>query len=436
MTGIRIAAILAVAILTACATGTGPTAPSSSDSPFTLLVFGDHGYDLDYLEAKDRLPIRTLEEAIEHEREEWLEDKRPPEEFAPSSLVRLPSTGGYVAASGMMLVADAMRAHCRTVRCNAAVMLGDNIYPNGPTGGKDGVDDAKRFDEILLTPFRDFGTLAPDFRIYATLGNHDWRTSREAALSEVRYLETTKPFYMDGIRYRVQPPAGNGDVEIFALDTEVLLASTTVYDDALADDGSELPPTKVDVPEPWTKPANEDELRMVEWLERSLRESRARWKIVIGHHPLWSSAGSKFEEAKAMRRLLLPTLCRYADAYLAGHEHTLEIHTDSCATALPGANVPPLLQLVSGAAAKHRPLNSWFQAHQAKKSPELTTFFAKGIVWGFLHLTFHDKRVDVSVVTTPNDGSGTTALEYTRSFANRDVGSGPTGSQPVEVSRR
>jgi tartrate-resistant acid phosphatase type 5 len=405
---------LAVAMLSGCT-----TAPAPAPAPFTLLVFGDHGYHLDYLEAKERFPVRTLEQAIEYERQDWLHDKRPPAEFEPPSLVRLPSTGGYVAASGMMLVADAMRAYCRTVRCNAAVMLGDNIYPNGPTGGADGVDDAKRFHDILLTPFRDFGELAPGFRIYATLGNHDWRTSREAALGEVRYLETTRPFYMNGVRYRVQPPAANGEVEIFALDTTVLLGGTTVYEDALADDGSELPPTRIEVPEPWRKPSTEDERRMVEWLEESLRTSRARWKIVIGHHPLWSSAGSKFEEAKALRRLILPTLCRYADAYLAGHEHTLEVHTDNCVSAVGGSNVPPLLLVVSGAAAKHRPLNSWFQAHQAKKSEELTTFFAKGIVWGFVHLTFQADQMVVNVVTTPNDGSGTVAVEYTTSFARR-----------------
>jgi len=414
----------AAAILSGCVSAPPVTnktdAAASPEGPLvSLLVFGDHGYDLDYLEKKDREPSRTLEQAIELEREEWLEDKRPPEEFAPSSLVQLPATGGYVAASGLMLVADAMRTHCRSVRCDAAVMLGDNVYPNGPTLGADGVDDAKRFDEILLTPFRDFGTLAPDFRIYATLGNHDWRTSRKAALGEVRYLETTRPFYMDGIRYRVTPPASGGEVEIFALDTEVLLAGTTVYEDALADDGSELPPKEIEVPEPWTKPANRDERRMVEWLERSLRESKARWKIVIGHHPLWSSAGSKFEQAKAMRRLLLPTLCRYADMYLAGHEHTLEVHTDTCATAVPGTNLPPLLQLVSGAAAKHRPLNSWFMAHQSRKSPELTTYYAKGIVWGFLHLTLQHDQATVTVITTPNDGSGTTAVEYTRTFPHR-----------------
>ena len=120
-----------------------------------------------------------------------------------------------------------------------------------------------------------------------------------------------------------------------------------------------------------------------------------------------------------MRRLLLPTLCRNADMYLAGHEHTLEVHTDTCAAAVPGTTLPPLLQLVSGAAAKHRPLNSWFMAHQSRKSPKLTTYYAKGIVWGFLHLTLQQDQATVTVIATPNDGSGTSAVEYTRTFPHR-----------------
>ena len=46
-----------------------------------MLLFGDHGYDLDYLEADERNPPLTREQAISVEREEWYEDKRPPAEF-------------------------------------------------------------------------------------------------------------------------------------------------------------------------------------------------------------------------------------------------------------------------------------------------------------------------------------------------------------------
>jgi hypothetical protein len=418
------AALMAGALvaIAGCTPAPPPSAPlpppQPQPQPMSLLLFGDHGYDLDYLEADERNPPLTLDQAIAAERVEWAEDKRPPSEFEASPMVRLPDTGGYVSASGMMPVAKAMRDHCRTARCDSAVMLGDNIYPNGPTGGADGVSDAKRFADILLKPYGSFSELGPDFRIYAALGNHDWRTSREAALGEVAYMERTPPFYMDGIIYRVKP-TGHPDVELFVLDTEVLLAGETVYEDGLADDGSELPGSEIDVPEPWTRPQTERERNMVAWLEQSLRSSDARWKIVMGHHPLWSSAGSKFQEARVLRRLILPTLCKYADMYLAGHEHTLELHSDSCAKALPGASVPPLPQLVSGAAAKQRPLNSWFMAHQARDNPELTTLFAKGMTWGYAHLTLDGDRAVVKMFSTPDDSSGRNVLETTQTFQRR-----------------
>ncbi len=409
-----------LSLLAGCATPPTPIAqsPAPQSRPMSLLLFGDHGYDLDYLEPDERNPPLTLEQAIAAERQEWAKDKRPPKEFEASPMIRLPDTGGYVSASGMMPVAKAMTAYCRTARCDAAVMLGDNIYPDGPTGGADGVNDAERFDDILLKPFRDFGSFAPDFRIYAALGNHDWRTSREAALGEVAYMERTRPFYMDGIIYRVKP-AGHPDVELFVLDTEVLLAGQTVYEAELADDGSELPGRVVDERPAWAKPQTERERNMVAWLEQALRESSARWKIVMAHHPLWSSAGSKFQEARVLRRLILPALCKYADMYLAGHEHTLELHSDSCAKALPGGRVLPLPQIVSGAAAKQRPLNTWFMAHQGRDNPELTTFFAKGMTWGYAHLTLDGDRATVQVFSTPDDGSGRNVLETTQTFQRR-----------------
>jgi hypothetical protein len=387
----------------------------------SLLLFGDHGYDLDYLEADERNPPLTLVQAIAAEREEWIEDKRPPGQFKATPMVRLPDTGGYVAASGLAPVVQAMTDRCREVRCDAAVMLGDNIYPNGPTGGADGVSDAKRFDEILLQPLKHLGGLAAEFRIYSALGNHDWRTSREAALAEVAFLEQTRPFYMDGLIYSVRP-AGHPDVELFVLDTEVLLSGQTVFEAELADDGSELPGRIIDERPIWTRPQTERERNMVGWLEQALRTSDARWKIVMAHHPIWSSAGSKFQEARVLRRLLLPTLCRYADMYLAGHEHTLELHSDSCAKALPGESVSPLPEIVSGAASKQRPLNTWFMGHQTRDNPELKTFFAKGMTWGYAHLTLDGDRARVDIFSTPDDGSGRNMLEIRQEFSRRSGG--------------
>jgi hypothetical protein len=157
---------------------------------------------------------------------------------------------------------------------------------------------------------------------------------------------------------------------------------------------------------------------MVTWLDDALASSTARWKIVIGHHPLWSSSGGKFEQAKALRRLILPTLCRQADLYLAGHEHTLEVHTDDCSKATTGSNLAPLPQIVSGAAAKMRPINTTFMRNQQQSNPQLHTLWARGLVWGFSHLTFEGDQVTVRMVQVPADGSAA-QVTYEHSFSRR-----------------
>jgi tartrate-resistant acid phosphatase type 5 len=305
-------------------------------------------------------------------------------------------------------------------------MLGDNIYPKGATLGADGDDDATRFEKIFREPFAGYADLGADFRIYAALGNHDWKTSRAGAMAQVDYLSRTPPFYMDGIVYRVRPAAAQGAVELFVIDTTVLLAGQMVYEDALADDASELRPTRREESDRWVTPKTRAERDMAAWLERSLAASDARWKIVIGHHPLWSSAGSKYEQARVLRRLILPALCRYADAYLAGHDHTLELHYDDCSEALPRAKVPPLPAIVSGAAAKQRGLNSAFMRHQRGRYSELTTEWARGMVWGFAHLTLRGDEATLRFVTTPDDSSATADLAYTASFKRRS-GATPDG---------
>jgi hypothetical protein len=332
-------------------------------------------------------------------------------------MYRLPVNGSIIAASGQAPVADAMRDFCNTRGCDFGAMLGDNIYPDGATAGADGIDDARRFHDLFTVPYGRLGEGRPDFRIFSVLGNHDWHTSREGAMSQVRFLERSRPFYMDGLFYRVVPAGAQGEVEIFAIDTEVLLAGTTVYKAALTDDAREAPPTKLEKLEPWAAPQTDAERNMVEWLEAALASSKARWKIVIGHHPLWSTAGSKFEQAKVLRRLILPTLCRHADLYLAGHEHTLEVHTDDCST-VTGEKRPPLPQVVSGSAAKMRPTNTAFQRHQLEGNPQLHTLFARGLAWGFAHLTFEAERVSVRMVQVPHDGSAAN-VAYEQSFARR-----------------
>jgi hypothetical protein len=224
---------------------------------------------------------------------------------------------------------------------------------------------------------------------------------------------------MDGPYYTVKPPSANGEVELFIIDTNMILANSEVLEDTLNDDGSE---GSLGIIEPFDyniTPLAEDEKQQPLWLENALKNSTAKWKLVIAHHPLWSSSGSKFEQARVLREKLMPALCKYADAYLVGHEHTLEIHTDSCETTLGRPTEKPLVQILSGAGAKQRPLNSNFMAHQEKKYPEHKTLFAEGMLWGFAHMQIEEDVANVVLISIPDDASPEISTIYEYKFGRR-----------------
>ncbi|WP_286828799.1 MULTISPECIES: metallophosphoesterase [Kordiimonas] len=409
------AASVALLASAACAqTGT------AEEETISFLAFGDSGYHHEYQKKKLwKKPFRTLEAFEADYRADWAEDQKTPSEFRLPSLYFHEQMGGYIMRSGQQPVADAMTAYCQANACQFGMMLGDNIYPDGATLGADGVDDGKRFEDIFTIPYRGLGAGDTDFRIYTALGNHDWHTSREGAVAQVAYMEKSDQFYMDGIFYSVKPPAGRGDVEIFVIDTEVMLSGVGYPEAVLNPDGSEKKGTGPDDIDPWAKPANEAERNMATWLEQGLRNSTAKWKFVIGHHPLWATGGSKFEQARAMRKMILPTLCKYADAYFAGHEHSLEVHTDTCETTPEGRTEKPLLHVLSGAASKERSTHTKFAAYQAKAYPQQTAHFVRGMIWGFAHVELKGDEGVVRMISTPTDGSAVPHVEYEHRFEHR-----------------
>lgn len=404
--------------LAACSKGPQPDTTASES--VGILLFGDSGYHLDYPDQDDFDDLFTDEAFQQHEWDDWVEDKRPLDEFEARPKTVSPVTGKTVPATGMPQIAAAMKHHCKeVVVCDFGVLLGDNIYPSGATFGADGIDDAKRFKDMFTDPFGSMVTSPETYLTYVTLGNHDWETSRAAGFAQIEFLEQADGFYMDGPYYTVKPPAGNGEIELFVIDTSMLLASTTVYEDYLNDDGSEATTDEIDWPDYHVEPLTDADRAQPQWLEAALKASTAKWKLVIAHHPIWSSSGSKFEQARVLRELLLPAMCKYADAYIVGHDHTLEIHTDSCAQALGKPAATPLVQIVSGAAAKQRPTHTTFMQYQDRKYPEHKTVMAEGLIWGFAHLTLQGDTAEVTMLKVPDDGSSDTTVSYLYQFQRR-----------------
>jgi 3',5'-cyclic AMP phosphodiesterase CpdA len=161
-----------------------------------------------------------------------------------------------------------LKLHQRTA-FDFVISAGDNVYPDG---------SGRYFARNFERPFA--GLLKDQVNFYAVLGNHDVDAGRQ---DQCQY----PPFNMGGKNY-YKFEQGNGLVEFFMLDS-----------------------TDFDTPQ-----AN--------WLENSLRDSRAKWKVAVFHHPIYSS-GKKHGSAKGLRKQLEPILTRYGvNVVLSGHDHIYE----------------------------------------------------------------------------------------------------------------
>jgi acid phosphatase len=69
--------------------------------------------------------------------------------------------------------------------------------------------------------------------------------------------------------------------------------------------------------------ATQDVPRQLAWLKAAVAASKARWKIVIGHHPIYS--GGEHGDTPELIKNILPLLRRHGvQAYFNGHDHDLQ----------------------------------------------------------------------------------------------------------------
>ena len=194
---------------------------------------------------------------------------------------------------GQLAIADVMNDSYQQRPFKLVLMTGDNIYEDG---------DIRRVGATFSKPYHFLRKRGVPF--YAVLGNHDVRTNN--GIDQVNFAS----FNMGGRYYTFTQDI----VQFFALDT-----------------------TNSDAD--WTA--------QLDWLENNLAKSTATWKIVFGHHPLYSSGihGSSDE----LIDQLSPLFARYGvQFYLNGHDHNYE-RTEP---------IEGTTYLTVGAGAKTRPVFS------------------------------------------------------------------------------
>lgn len=413
------------AVMTACS-----NQPQTFDNDnIAFLAFGDGGYNVDYPKQDDILEALDKDGFIAKERADWLEEFRPIEEFDYPPIHIYPQNNIAVEKSGAMPVGVAMAKLCQQKSCDFAIQLGDNIYPDG-AGANDGKDDQKRMDELIMGPLKPLFEQDPELVVYSALGNHDWKTSRKGVALQTEWMKKQKNFHMDEMGYYSYTMGEPGnDIEFFVLDTNMLLSGQTFYEVPLNPDGSEGDlktalangTAELEVHEAHEGPVNGEDKAQLAWLKAGLANSTAKWKMVYGHHILWSIGGTKYSEGHVLRKLIMPTLCRYADAYIAGHEHDLELLTDDCSMYPEANSKAPLPLIISGAASKMRGKHTPFAQQQEKRYSQMKLLWSKSFVWGFARVEVDNQndRFEVAYYTTPTTGAGEVLPEVTFNFVNR-----------------
>lgn len=195
-------------------------------------------------------------------------------------------------------VARGLSAAAREVASRFVIAAGDNFYPAGVASVRDAhwkdSFEAVYVDPALRTPW------------LAALGNHDYRGVPDA---QVAYTRLSRRWRMPSRYYRASGAAlGVPDLDLFVLDTSPLV------DDANLDERVQ----QLCRGHWWEAKADPQ----IAWLRSALARSQARWKIVVGHHPIYSGAHG---DSPILIARVAPLLEAFGvQAYINGHDHDLQ----------------------------------------------------------------------------------------------------------------
>jgi tartrate-resistant acid phosphatase type 5 len=193
-------------------------------------------------------------------------------------------------------VATQMGLAAAARKCRLIISVGDNFYDKGVQTATDSQWKSS-FEEIYTA-----SSLAVPW--YAILGNHDYKGRPGAQLDYAK----AHPNWKMPARYfsAVEPITKTENVEFFFIDTSPFVEEYRTKE-GMRDEI-----------------VSQDTIAQVAWLDQALSNSKATWKIVVGHHPIFSG-GSEHGDQPELIRDINPLLEKHGvPAYFNGHDHDLQ----------------------------------------------------------------------------------------------------------------
>jgi tartrate-resistant acid phosphatase type 5 len=228
---------------------------------------------------------------------------------------------GWVTSTEQAKTANIMKSVADTIKIDYLVSTGDNFYYNGVQS----IDDSKwteRYENMY-----NGSLLGKDW--YVTLGNHDYEGNVQAQLD---YNTKNSQWKLPKRYYTVEKT-----LQSFPRITLLMVfLDTSPFDKNLHTSGVHTDVTQ------------QDTTLQKKWLDSTLANSKAQWKMVFGHHPLYTAGPRKGTMGNYIATFK-PIFDKYkVDFYVAGHEHHLghlkpdENHTEYVVSGGGGASITPI----------------------------------------------------------------------------------------------
>ena len=266
---------------------------------------------------------------------------------------------GWWGQVDQMRVAAAMEKVGASCAYDFIISTGDNFYD----AGVDSVHDVLwnlSFENVYTTSHLQCPW-------YAVLGNHDYRGAPSA---EIAYSNSSSRWVMPAKYFKKDFVAGSNEtVEIFFMDSNP-------YQKDLLSAGNAYPELN-----------GQDTVSQNGWIENGLRGSTANWKIVVGHHPLYT-CGMRKNQPQDMRKFEGLFNETQVAAYFCGHEHDLQIHRPMGA----------VTYFVSGGGGNKRPIQTPFEFTRFAQSS--LGFMVVEILSGRMTVTSYNENGQVLYVET------------------------------------
>jgi len=193
-------------------------------------------------------------------------------------------------------VSLALGKNIKKNNCGFVCGLGDNIYPSGCSS-----KDDKQFKTKFEIPYK---KIPNKIKFYMCLGNHDYgdywdKNYVDWSESQIQYgiqsqVDCQKKWYLPGHYYTYTKRQGNTSIDFFVIDTNFDLMTQKLKN------------------------------QQMNFMVNAIKESKAGWKILYGHHTFISIAEHGNAEPE-LNRYLRKLFRLGIDMYMNGHDHNKQI---------------------------------------------------------------------------------------------------------------